>query len=140
MSGEGSPAGGGFSPALFASRTLVRSRFYTATAVNVNSAAADVASFTGLPAKYRVVRLMGYNASIDLTTATIDLRTAAAGAGTAIISAAALSALTTSSKFVDVALTVTDATQTASTLTLRNVTAQGSTATASFVLELLEVP
>lgn len=114
-------------------------RRYFVTGVNLNSALTDVASFTGLPAKYRVMRLTGYDASISLTLATVDLRTAAAGGGTAIVSAAVVSALTAATKFVDVVLTVTADYQTASTLTLRNVTAQGGAATASFLLEIMEL-
>ena len=115
-------------------------RHFTASAITVNSANTDVTTFTGLPAKYRVVKLTAYDASISLTTATISLRTAAAGGGTALVNAYALSPLTASTKFADATLAVTDTYQTAGTLYLRNVAAQGAAATCSFVLELIELP
>ncbi len=114
-------------------------RRYKVTAINLNSALTDVGSFTGLPAKYRVMRLMGYDASTSLTLATLDLRTATGGAGTAVVSAYALSGLTAGTKFADATLAVTADYQTVSTLTLRNVTAQGGAATASFLLEIMDL-
>jgi hypothetical protein len=117
----------------------VRVKQYIQTGINVNSAATDVGSFTNLPAKYRVVRSQPFDASINLTTATYDLRTATGGGGTAIVAAQALSALTAASKFVDSTLAVTADYQTASTLTIRNVTAQGAAATCSFLLEILDL-
>jgi hypothetical protein len=50
-----------------------------------------------------------------------------------------LSALTAATAFSDVTLAVTAVYQTATTLTLRNVTAQGAAATASFLLELIDL-
>lgn len=116
-----------------------RSRRYVLTGVSVNAAASDVGSFAGLPAKYLVLGLRGFDASISLTTATIDLRTAAAGAGTALVSAQALAALTAASKVASLTLAVTDTYQTAATLYVRNVTAQGAAATVSLVLEILDL-
>ena len=113
-------------------------RFFL-TGVNLNSAVTDVGSFTGLPAKYRVMRLTGYDASTSLTLATVDLRTATAGGGTAVVSAGVLSALTGATKLVDAVLAVTTDYQTVATLTLRNVTAQGAAATASFCIEIMEL-
>lgn len=109
------------------------------TGINLNSATTDVGTFSGLPAKYRVMRLTGYDTSTSLTLATVDLRTATGGGGTAIVSAGVLSALTAATKFVDITLAVTADYQTASTLTLRNVTAQGGAATASFLLEYMDL-
>ena len=114
-------------------------RRYKLTGVTLNSALTDVGTFSGLPAKYRVMRLTAYDTSTSLTLATIDLRTAASGGGTAIVSAGVLSALTTATKFVDLALAVTSDYQTASSLILRNVTAQGGAATASFQLEIWDL-
>lgn len=114
-------------------------RRYKLTGMNLNAALTDIGSFTGLPTKYRVMRLFGYDASTSLTLATVDLRTAAAGAGTAIVSAGVLSALTGATKFVDITLSVTGDYQTVATLTLRNVTAQGGAATASFQLEIMDL-
>lgn len=115
-------------------------RQFIATAVNVNSAATDVATFTGLPGKYRVLKLTGYGASISLTTATLSLHTAAAAGGTALVSAQALSPLTATTKIADLTLAVTTDYQTAATLYVRNVTAQGAAATCNFVLEIVELP
>jgi hypothetical protein len=111
------------------------------TATNVNSAATDVGTFTGLPTKYRVVRLQAFDASASLTTATVDLRTAAAGGGTALVSAAGMTACTAAAKFSDLTLAATATTdyQTTTTLTVRNVTAQGSAATVSFMLEVIDL-
>lgn len=114
-------------------------RLYKTTAINLNSAAADVGTFSGLPAKYRVLRLMGYDASASLVLATIDLRTATGGGGSAIVSAGVLSVLTTATKFVDVTLAITADYQTAGTLTIRNITANGGAATASFLLEIMDL-
>lgn len=112
------------------------SALYKIASVNLNSAATDTGTFTGLPSKYRVIRLTVFDASTSLTTATIDLRTAASGGGTAIVAAFAPTACTAASKFVDATLAVTADYQTAGTLYLRNVTAQGSAATASMLLEI----
>ena len=57
-----------------------RTKNYRLNAVNLNQAATDLGSFTGLPSSYRVLRLTALNASTSLTLATLDLRTAAAGA------------------------------------------------------------
>lgn len=113
-----------------------RNRQFILTAVNVNSALTDVGTFTGLPSKYRVDELVCFDASTSLTLATVDLRTAAAGAGTAIVSAAALAAATAATKLAPCTLAVTSDYQTASSLVLRNVTAQGAAATASFLLRI----
>lgn len=117
----------------------IRTREYVITGVNVNSAATDVGTFSNLPAKYRVVRLQPFDASISLTTATVDLRTATGGGGTAIVSAQALSPCTAATKFTDLTLAVTADYQTTGTLTVRNVTAQGSAATCSFLLQILDL-
>ncbi len=126
----------GYSPYWDAAGSLRR---YKITAINLNSALTDVGSFTGLPAKYRVMRLMGYDTSTSLTLATVDLRTATAGGGTAVVSAYALSGLSAATKFADATLAVTADYQTVGTLTLRNVTAQGGAATASFLLEIMDL-
>lgn len=111
---------------------------YKIEGVSLNSAATDTGTFTGLPSKYRVLRLTIFDASISLTTATLDLRTAAAGAGTALVSAYAPSGCTSAAKTVDATLAAVAGTdyQTSGTLYVRNVTAQGSAATASFLLEI----
>lgn len=114
---------------------------YKLAAVNLNSAATDVGTFTGLPSKYRILRLTVYDASTSLTTATFDLRTASAGGGTALVSAFAPTACTAAAKYVDATLAAVVGTdyQTAGTLYVRNVTAQGGAATASFLLEIQDL-
>ncbi len=114
-------------------------RRYKLTGINLNSALTDVGTFSGLPAKYRVMRLVGFDTSTSLTLATVDLRTAASGAGTAIVAAYALSGLSAASKFADATLAVTADYQTVASLILRNVTAQGGAATASFILEIMDL-
>jgi hypothetical protein len=58
-----------------------RIRYIVVTGVSLNSAATDVATITGLPAKYKVGNVRAFDASISLTTATVDVRDAAGGAG-----------------------------------------------------------
>jgi hypothetical protein len=119
-------------------KPIDRSVTQLVTLVNVNSAATDVATFTGLPAKYMVLRVLVFEASVSLTLATIDLRTAAAGAGTAIVAAYALAPLTTTA-VVTSATIVVGSYQTVSSLFVRNVTAQGAAATCSVILEIMDL-
>lgn len=116
-----------------------RTRQLIITGINLNSALTDVGTFSGLPSKYRVMRLMGFDASTNLTLATVDLRTTTGGGGTAIVAAYALSGLSAAAKFADATLAVTADYQTVASLTLRNVTAQGGAATASFLLEIMDL-
>ncbi len=115
-------------------------RHSSQTAITVNSANTDITTFANLPSKYRVLRLICYGASISLTTATVSLFTDAAAGGTAIVSGFALSPLTATTKFADATLAVTADYQTAATLYVRNVAAQGAAATCSFLLEYVELP
>ena len=91
-----------------------RTKNYRLNAVNLNQAATDLGSFTGLPSSYRVTRLTALNASTSLTLATLDLRTAAAGAGSAIVAAQALAALTGAGLLLDATLALTTTIHTAS--------------------------
>jgi len=75
-----------------------------------------------------------FNASISLTLATFSLRTSPAGAGSAIISGQALSSLTTSSKVFEPTIAITD--KQTNDLTIRCDTAQGTAATADFLVEM----
>lgn len=109
---------------------------YRATALNVNQVTTDIGSFTNLPARYIVRRFSADNASATPTLSTIDLRTATAGGGTAIVSAMALSPLSATTMFADATLAVTTSAQTASTLTIRSVAAAGGAATVDFTLEV----
>jgi hypothetical protein len=126
---------------LAAGAGLVKTWRKILTGINVNSAATDVGTFSNLPAKYRVIRLEAFDASVSLTTATADLRTAAGGGGTALVAAAGMAACTAAAKFSDLTLAAIATTdyQTAATLTVRNVTAQGAPATVSFLLEVIDL-
>lgn len=113
---------------------------YRISGISVNSANTDVGSFTGLPAKYIVRRLTFDNASGTPTLATISLRTAASGGGSAIVSGQALAALNGATVFLDSTLAITTNTQTASTLYLRNVVAAGGAMTCDATLEIVPLP
>jgi hypothetical protein len=113
-----------------------RTKNYRVNAVNLNQIATDLTPFTGLPAAYRVRRLTVLNASTSLTLATLDLRTAAAGAGVAIVAAQALATLTGSGLAFDATLAVTTGIQTVASLIPRVVTSQGGAATCDLILEI----
>jgi hypothetical protein len=115
-----------------------RTKEQTIKLISANSAATDVGSFVGLPTKYRINKLTIFDASTSLTLATVDLRDAAAGAGNAIVAAQALAALTAANLFLDATLAITSQ-QSAATLFLRNVTAQGAPATISAVLNYTDL-
>lgn len=127
----------GSSDILIASRAMGDQRVFTRVlrGVNLNSGATDVGTISRLPTSYRVRRVTVKNASISLTTATFSLRNAAGGGGTAIVAAAGLAALTTASKVTEPAIASTDV-FVATTLTIRNDTAQGAAATADFIIEI----
>ena len=82
--------------------------------------------------RYIIDKLTVENASINLTTATAGLFTAAGGAGTTLAADQALSALTASTKFDDLSLEAVVGTDvlTATTLYFRVGTPQGAAATA----------
>lgn len=84
-------------------------------------------------ARYRIDKVVVENASINLTTVTAGLFTAAGGGGTTIAADQALSALTASSKFLDLTLAGIAATDvfTDGTLYFRTGTPQGAAATAN---------
>ncbi len=111
---------------------------YTVPNINVNSANTDVATFTGLPSKYILRRIVVHTPSAAVTTATIDVRTAAGGGGTALVAAFNLSGLTTTASFVDATPTptTTSTVRTETSLIIRNVTAEGSARTVSITLEI----
>lgn len=115
---------------------------YRIPSVSLNSANTDVATITGLPSKYIVRRFTVDNASTSLaiSAATVDLRTAASGAGTAIVSGQLVTALTGATKFADMTLAVTADTQTAATLYIRCVLAHGGAATVDMTIEVTPLP
>lgn len=98
--------------------------------VNINNAGSDNA-ITIPPAKYIVRRVVITNASTSLAVspATLGVFTGAGGTGTTVVTAVTLTALSSASKFVDMALAVTADTLTSSTLYIRNVLAAGGAAT-----------
>lgn len=108
------------------------------TGLSVNSLNTDIGTFTGLPAKYIIRRLTAFDASGALTLAAIDLRTAAGGGGTALVTAFVLSAIAGVTSYVDCTLATAAATavQTSSSLVVRNTVAQGGAATISLCLEV----
>lgn len=126
-------------PALI--KAVDRSMTFQITGVNVNSAAADVGTFSGLPTKWRLMRITVFEASANLTLATIDVRTATGGGGTALVSAFSMATLTATTKYVDATLAAAGTTdyQTTTILTVRNVTAQGGAATVSILLEIQDL-
>lgn len=117
-----------------ASLTLI----YRAKGINLNAGAnTDVTpTITGLPARYIVRRVTFENASGTPTLATIALRTASGGGGTAIVTAQALSSLNATTVYLDGTLAVTSTVLTADTLTFRNVAAAGGAMTVDATVEV----
>lgn len=113
---------------------------FRAKGLNVNQVTTDIGSFTGLPSRYIPRRFSVDNCSATPTLATIDLRTATGGAGSAVVVASPLSSLTASTTIFDATLAITTTVQTASTLTIRSVAAAGSTATCDFTLVVDPLP
>lgn len=100
--------------------------------VNLNSAGSDNA-ITMLSARYRIDKITVESPSLNVTTATAGLFTAAGGAGTTLAADQSLAALTAASKFLDLtkdAILNTDR-RTEATLYFRVGTAQGAAATAN---------
>lgn len=119
--------------------------FLWVPAQSVQTGATDIATIT-IPssatsgAGYLPLRFWAYSASTSLTLATVDLRTASGGGGSAIVSAQALIGLTGSTLAASLALALSTTIQTAGILTVRCVTGQGSAATCKFGLEYLVLP
>ncbi len=109
---------------------------YRATGLNVNQTNTDIGSFTGLPSRYIVDALYFDNASATPTLSTVSLRTAAGGAGSAIVNAQALISLISSTTLLGATLAI-QAVQTAPTLTLRAVVAAGGVATVDATLIII---
>lgn len=99
-------------------------------ALNINSAGSDNA-ITIPYAKYIVRKVIITNASADLTLglATIGVFTGAGATGSTIVSAGAIAALSGSTKYLDMTIALTADILTAATLYIRNVLANGSSAT-----------
>lgn len=117
-----------------------RIRTLPALTLNCNSAGTEL-TWTGLPAKYRIVALYAYDATATPVLATAGLFTATGGGGTTLVTAATMTALTAASKILSMTLAAATGTdyQTASTLFLRNVVAQGTALTVKFALTIQEL-
>lgn len=98
--------------------------------MNINSAGSD--NEVAIPyGKYVVRKIVVTNASTSLAVsiATVGVYTAAAAGGTTVVTAATITALSASSKFVDMTIAVVADAVTASLLFVRNVLAHGVVAT-----------
>lgn len=115
-----------------------KAQFPLITTFNLNAVGGE-ATFTGLPAKYLVIALRAFDASATPVLATAGLFTATGGGGTAVVSLATLTGLTAATKVSAMTVAVPADYLTASTLFLRNGTAQGTALTASFQLEVLDL-
>ena len=102
------------------------------SAVDMNSAATDNA-ITIEASRYRIDKIVLDNASISLTTATAGVFTAAGGAGTTVVADQTITALSATTKFLDLTLggAVAADVLTDTTLYFRVGTAQGAAATAN---------
>lgn len=110
---------------------------FRAKTLNVNQANTDIATISGLPSRYVVRRMTWENCTATPTLATVDLRTAASGGGSAIVSASALATLSATTTYLDSTLAVTTTVQTSSTLTVRGVAAAGGAATCDTTIEVM---
>lgn len=104
-------------------------------ALNLNSGATDTA-FTVAAARYRIDKVTVDQASINMTTATLGVFTAAGGGGTTLAADQSLAALTAATKYKDLTLQAITGTDeiTAATLYARCGTPQGVAATANLLL------
>lgn len=107
---------------------------------SLNSAGGEV-TFADLPAKYRVESLMAYDANAVPVLGSVGLFTATGGAGTTLMAATTLTTLTATAKMQSMALAAIAGTdyQTANTLFLRNIIAQGTALTVSFALTIRDL-
>jgi hypothetical protein len=126
---QGVTGGTGATGAAGADGTNAAQTVFRATGVNLNAGVnTDVATITGLPARYIVRRIIFENSSGTPTLATISVRTASGGGGTAVVNAQALASLNASTVYLDATLAVSTV-LTASSLTLRNIAVAGSAMT-----------
>jgi len=98
---------------------------------NLNSAGSDNA--VAVPfSKYiiRKVVVTNVSTSLAISVATVGVYTSSGGGGSTVVTAATLTALTGSTKFVDMTIALSADSTTASTLYVRNVLANGAPATA----------
>ena len=120
---------------------IVKTKQLKSVALNINQTATDIGTFTGLPAKYRITKLMAYDASINMAAnlATTGLFTAPSGGGSALVALALMQTLITPSNFTDMTLAIAGNYRTESTLYIRSGVAAGVAATTSFLLEYVDL-
>jgi hypothetical protein len=113
---------------------------YRQTLVSVNAANTDVAVFPGLPSKWRLRKLIAYDASTSLaaSSATIGAYTAASGGGTNLVGLAVLTTLSSTTKCLDMTVVAAATTSyaTASSCFIRCGIAHGSAATITVAIEI----
>lgn len=110
---------------------------YRSKSVNLNSGVnTDVATITGLPARYIIRRVTFDGASATPTLATISVYTGAGATGTAVVTAQALSTMNATTVYLDATLGVAGLVLTSSTLTIRNVAVAGSAMTVDVTVEV----
>lgn len=102
-------------------------------AIDLNSATTDNAVTVDAFVVYRIIKIVVVSPSVNMTTATLGVFTAAGGAGTTIAADQSLAGLTATTKVINLTLTSIVNTDVLSSLTLyiRCGTAQGVAATAS---------
>ena len=124
--------------ALGSSNTLT----FTTASLDVNQTNTDVGTFTGLPAKYNVVRFIGHSPTGTPASALAGLFTSTGGGGNEIVTPIACTGLATADavKHFSVAGAATLLSFTASTLYVRVSTAAGAAATVKFLVEVIELP
>lgn len=118
--------------------TVMPVRFYDSGNVSVATTNTDVFTVTGLPAKYRVRAALVTDQTGDTDAALLALRTGAAGGGTALVAAVALTGVVTSDDVQDLTIAVTKV-QTAATLYFHISTPSAAAATVRIILEILDL-
>ncbi len=111
---------------------------FQVVALNINAVADN--AIIGLPAKYRVSKILFHDTSATLAVsiAVIGLFTAAAGAGTNLVTSV-VTGLTSAAVMVSQTLAADTVYQTANTLYLRPTTAHGSAATINVTIFVEDV-
>ena len=112
---------------------------YKVTGASIN-AVADAATFSGLPAKWRLRKLTVYETSTTLATsiATVGAYTGAGATGNALAALGLITGLTAAAKTADLTLAALAGTdyQTSANLYIRCGVAHGSAATISVAIEI----
>lgn len=124
-------------------RTYVRAEnagpiTFKAHGVAIGTSAADVVRFQNMPDKWRLTKATIYNASTNLSasTATVGVFTAAAGAGSTLVSPQTLTSMTTASVALDMPLANSTHATTSPDLYVRNVVGHPNAQTVSIALTI----